>query len=307
MLCPICQSAATLLRAVDDVPYFRCDGCGSVFAHPDFLAGVESGVASKYAGRYWRSELGSARKRSFSVGVVRVAEVVRLSRIPLMRMLDIGAGAGFLLDALQDLVPSLASHMHGVELYPPAEDERSRHPNYAIGSILGLKGCFDGGVCIEVIEHLTPNALSGMVSQLSERSSPGAIYFFNSGQPSYVERFDPAYLDPHRRGHVVAWSIAGARKIFEPAGFNVIPLPGRDWAFLAERGPPRDIDSQALLSWLWNPIPANVAITGDDPFGGLFQTIGVESARCYLEAGVAEERTLWALALQQELSNRDDL
>jgi hypothetical protein len=50
-----------------------------------------------------------------------------------------------------------------------------------------------------------------------------------------------------------------------------------------------------LLSWLWRPMQENVALTSKDRFGPLFQTIGVESARCYLEAGNVEARTQWAL------------
>lgn len=36
-------------------------------------------------------------------------------------------------------------------------------------------------------------------------------------------------------------------------------------------------------------------------FGPLFEAIGLEGARCYLEFGVAEARTRWALGLQDEL------
>jgi hypothetical protein len=59
-----------------------------------------------------------------------------------------------------------------------------------------------------------------------------------------------------------------------------------------------------LLSWLWRPMQENVALTSKDRFGPLFQTIGVESARCYLEAGNVEARTQWALSLQSELERQ---
>jgi hypothetical protein len=301
MRCPICQDEATSLREVDGVQYFRCGGSGSLFAHPDFLRAVDSGAADKYRDAYWEEELSAARERSFGLGVVRMAEAVRMARVPLRRMLDIGTGPGLLLDALDELVPSLAARVHGIELFPPPEPRRTRHPNYHIGSIADLDGRFDGGLCIEVVEHLTPGILSQMLGQLAARPNDGALYFFNSAQPSFVEAVDPGYLDPYRRGHVVSWSIAGARIMFERAGFNVIALPGRDWAFLAEFGPPRAVDTNMLLDWLWRPVPDNVALTANDRFGPLFETVGVESARCYLEAGSAEERTRWALSLQSEL------
>ncbi|HLY00437.1 MAG TPA: methyltransferase domain-containing protein [Roseiarcus sp.] len=301
MRCPICEHEASRLRDVDAVAYFRCLGCQSLFAHPDFLAAVDAGAADGYRDSYWERELPAARERSFGPGVARMAETLRMARLPVRRALDIGSGPGFLLDALAELVPSLAERVHGVELFPPPPRQRTQSPNYHIGLVSDLEGPFDAGVCIEVIEHLTPAILADLLRQLASKSSPGALYFFNSAQPSFVEAVDPGYLDPHGRGHVVSWSVAGARVLFEPAGFNVIALPGRDWAFLAEFGPPRAVGADMLMDWLWRPAPDNIALVRKDRFGSLFETIGLESARCYLEAGVAEERTRWALRLQGEL------
>ncbi len=301
MQCPICQHEASPLRDVDSVAYFKCLKCESLFAHPDFLAAVDAGSVGDYGDPYWEQELFAARERSFGAGVVRMAETLRMARLPVRRMLDIGSGPGFLLDALAELVPSLAERVHGVELFPPPPHERSLSPNYHVGSVADLDGTFDAGVCIEVIEHLTPNSLGNLLQQLAEKSSPGALYFFNSAQPSFVEAVDRCYLDPFRRGHLVSWSIAGARVMFQRAGFNVIALPGRDWAFLAEFGPPRLVDLEMLTDWLWRPNPENIALIGNDRFGALFLTIGLESARCYLESAVAEAGRRWALGLQSEL------
>jgi hypothetical protein len=301
MRCPICQHEAGLLREVHGVAYFRCRKCESFFADPDFLAAVDAGAVENYRHSYWEHEISAARERSFGPGVARMAETLRMARTPVRRALDIGAGPGFLLDALAELVPSLAERVHGVELFPPPQEMRSRSPNYHLGSIADLEGTFDAGVCIEVIEHLTPTHLAGLLRQLAEKSSPGALYFFNSGQPSFVERADPGYLSPYYFGHLVVWSIAGARVMFEPAGFNVIALPGRDWAFLAEFGPPRAVGLDTLLDWLWRPAPENIALVRNDRFGPLFETLGLECARCYLEAAGAEQRTRWAHDLQNEL------
>ena len=300
MRCPICRSEASRLRDVDAVAYFRCLNCESVFAHPDFLAAVDAGAVGNYRVSYWEEELPAARERSFGPGVVRMAETLRMARLPVRRALDIGSGPGFLLDALAELVPSLAKRVHGVEPFPPPPHQRTLSPNYHVGSIGDLVGPFDAGVCIEVIEHLTPMMLADLLRQLAAKSSPGALYFFNSAQPSFVEAVDPGYLDPYGRGHVVAWSVAGARAIFEPAGFNVIASPGRDWAFLAEFGPPRAVDADMLMDWLWRPVRENLALICNDRFGPLFEAIGLECARCYLESGVAEERTRWAQGLQSE-------
>jgi SAM-dependent methyltransferase len=304
MQCPICQHEASLLREVHTVAYFKCLKCGSFFAHPDFLAAVDAGGVENYRDFYWEEEISAARERSFGAGVVRMAETLRMARRPVGRILDIGSGPGFLLDALAELVPSLAERVHGVELFPPPPHERSLSSNYHVGSIADLEGIFDAGVCIEVIEHLTPTILASLLRQLAAKSSPGALYFFNSAQPSFVETVDRNYLDPYRRGHLVAWSVAGARVIFERAGFNVIALPGRDWAFLAEFGPPRVVDLKTLVDWLWRPAPENIALVRNDRFGPLFETLGLECARCYLEAATAEARMRWADDLQSELQQQ---
>jgi hypothetical protein len=39
---------------------------------------------------------------------------------------------------------------------PAAPAFRAKHPNYRVGFLRDLDGKFDGGVCIEVIEHLPP-------------------------------------------------------------------------------------------------------------------------------------------------------
>jgi len=305
--CPICQEAASIFGDVEGVSYFCCSGCDSIFAHPDFLAAVESGSLRNYNETYWAKELPAARERSYGAAIIRLSETLRLSRIPVRRILDIGSGPGFFLDALTELVPSLAERVYGIELFPPAPAHRSRNANYRMGHIADLEGVFDAGVCIEVIEHLTPSILIDLVSQLAQKSNPGALYFFNSAQPSFVRSIDAAYLDPHRRGHVVSWSIAGLQRIFERAGFNVIALPGRDWAFLAEFGPQRSLSAEGLLEWLWRPLPENLALTGNDRFGPLFQAFGLEGARCYLECGLVEARTEWALRLDDELQKAKGL
>jgi len=283
MRCPICEaSGCGPYRDVDGIHYFRCAACGSLFADPDFLAHVEAGGAGAYAEEYWRNELGPARERCFGAAVLRVAETIAYCRIPIRAFIDIGAGTGWLLDALAALLPEAMDRFHAVELYPPPPESRTKHANYVIGTLDSLQTTFDAGVCIEVIEHLTPRTLRSLVAQLAGRSHPGSLYLFNSGQPNFVEQEDPAYLDPHRRGHVVSYSVEGAASIFNPAGFNVITLPGRYWAFLAEFGPQQSTDEHALISRLWHPVPENEAMLGGARFGALMRSAGIDTARAYL-------------------------
>lgn len=286
MQCPVCLAGdATHYRHVDNIAYFRCAACGSLFAHPDFLAQVETGAARAYAETYWQTELQAARERCYGPALMRVAETIAYCRIPIHRFIDIGAGTGWLLDALETLMPEAIDRFHAVELFPPPPPHRTSNPNYTVGALSDLRGRFDAGVCIEVIEHLTPATLRRLAAQLAALSHPGSLYLFNSGQPDFVEREDPGYLDPHHRGHVVSYSLAGATDIFGPAGFNVIALPGRSWAFLAEFGKPRTVSADELITRLWQQVQENTAMLASTRFGELIRAAGIDTARAYLPQG----------------------
>jgi hypothetical protein len=304
MHCAVCEAdAAVPYRDVDGVAYFRCEACGSLFAEPAFLAQVEAGAAAAYAEDYWRSELSAARERCFGPAVLRVAETIAYCRIPIRGFVDIGAGTGWLLDALETLLPEVIDRFHAVELYPPPELHRTANPNYVVGALGDVRRVFDAGVCIEVIEHLTPTTLRALVAQLAAVSRPGSLYLFNSGQPDFVEHEDSGYLDPHGRGHVVSYSLAGAANIFGPAGFNVIALPGRAWAFLAEFGTQLPVDAEALITRLWHPVAENVAMLRSARFGELIRAAALDTARAYLPAQ-APTSTPTATATATEVLSR---
>ena len=71
----------------------------------------------------------------------------------------------------------------------------------------------------------------------------------------------------------MSYSVAGAASIFNPAGFNVIALPDRHWALLAEYGPLRAIDEDTLISRLWHPVPENEAMLRGSSFGPLMRFV----------------------------------
>ncbi len=286
MLCPVCETGeAARYRLIDRIDYFRCLACGSLFAHPDFLARADRGAADAYADAYWQNELKAARERCFGPALLRVAETIAYCRIPIRRFIDIGAGTGWLLDAVETLMPEAADRFHAVELYPPPPPHRTSNSRYIIGALADISGPFDAGVCIEVIEHLTPTALRQLAMQLGAISHPGSLYLFNSGQPDFVEHEDRGYLDPHGRGHVVSYSLRGATHIFGPAGFTIIPLPGRTWAFLAEFGEARAVSADALIARLWQVVPENAAMLAGARFGELMRSAGIDTARAYLPPG----------------------
>ena len=286
MSCLVCKSSKVVQHSVHDgINYFECRDCGSISVDRAVLH-AHSTPERSYNEDYWKSELQSARARSFGSSIIRVAETLLYSRIPVTAFVDIGSGPGYLLDSLATLLPEFSSNIHGIELFPPPEPYRSKHPNYRVGRVSDLQFRVSAGVCVEVIEHLFPETLEQLIVELSNVAEPGAIFFFNSGQPDYVNREDPHYLDPFGRGHIVAYSVEGLKPIFEEHGFRLFRLPGRSWGFLAEFRSQEDHDLSAdeLLTRLWTAHPDNIAMLNRNTFGPMLHTMGIESARCYLEA-----------------------
>ncbi|MFG1430992.1 methyltransferase domain-containing protein [Xanthobacter sp. V2C-8] len=249
------------------------------------------GKARVYDDDYWSDEIKAAQERGYGGNLVRMAEVFYYAKRPINRFLDISCGPGLLLNAVSELLPEVSHRFWGVEPFPPPAQFCSKHPNFKVGFLHDLDLKFDAGVCIEVIEHLTPDILRTMTRELAAVSEPGAVYYFNSSQPSFVINSDPGYLDPHKRGHIASYSIEGLRLMFGEAGFTIHPLPGRDWGFLAEYGPGPAEDSNGISARIWGILPENREMLSSGRFGGLLLTAGLEAARCYLEAAVAN----WAV------------
>ncbi|MHB1897471.1 MAG: methyltransferase domain-containing protein [Metallibacterium sp.] len=300
MKCPICAKRSSLFAQRDGVDYFECSDCGSLSADADFLQDVEHGKVKNYGDEYWHAELIAARERSFGSSIARLAELFYYARIPITRFIDIGSGPGYLLDSLSTLLPELHDMFYAVELSPPVIAYRTKHENFVVGSLGDVQQRFSIGTCIEVIEHLTPAILDKLAAQMAQRSVAGAVYYIGSGQPEYVKNEDPQYLDPLGRGHVVSYSVKALRHIFEPYGFTVIPMFGRAWSVLIEYKSTSPVrNAEDLQSRIWSPVKTNISLLKSCAFGDLLATVGLESARCYTEHAMCDERTSWA----QSLSN----
>jgi hypothetical protein len=202
-------------------------------------------------------------------------------RIPVERFIDIGSGPGFLLDALSTYLPSHRARFYGVEKFPPQESERSRHENYLCADLTDVELKFECGVCIEVIEHLTPAMADSLAIAMNAVSKPGSLFLFNTGLTDYVRHEDPGYLDPYARGHITAWSVTAARRVFEKVGFVVHPLPGKTWAFVVEKPSPETDLRGEFRDRIWSALPANTALLSDPVMGNVMYLLGLESARAY--------------------------
>lgn len=297
--CPVCLAgASTLYTVIADYSYYTCEACGSIHVAPDVLAAMDAGAASigEYGHEYWESEARSALGRARGLSLCRAGEAILYCRRPVERFLDVGTGPGFLLHELQRLLDPDAEVFHGVEKFPPSFAVEA--PNFHIGDVGDAPGSFDAGVCIEVVEHLTPKMLDRLAAGLARVSQPGALWLFNTGMPDYVRNQDPGYLDPQRRGHVISYSLKGVAARFERHGFRVEGMPGRNFGFVVERLPAESIGFDERI---YQPLPENRALLERN---GLLYQAAFESARSYYYQGGYEERTRWALSLDAELAER---
>jgi hypothetical protein len=277
--CDICAGGLHRYTVVDGVDYFECQECGSLLADRYIFDLIDEGKFERpYDATYWEDELHAAKERSYGPALARFSELLLYARCPVERFLDVGSGPGYLLDALSTYLPASAEKFWGVEMFAP--DRHTDHPNFIKGSVDDLVGTFDAGICMEVVEHLTPKMLSGLAVSLARKSHPNSIYLINSGLPRFVKNEDPGYLDPFKRGHIASYSTAAIEVIFSPLGFRVIPLRGKDWAYLIEYKP---TEAPALSpdARIWSPCPENLNILNDPTMGSLMYVLGIDTARAY--------------------------
>lgn len=297
--CPVCLAGASEhFIQVDGHDYYACAACGSIHIAPEVLAMLDAGgsLVGDYTGEYWEQERVGAIERARGMSLCRAGEAILYCRRPVARFLDVGAGPGFLLRELHALIDPDAAIFHGVEKYPPPY--AAAGSNFHAGDIHAMEGVFDAGVCIEVIEHLTPAMLDALVHGMARVSAPGSLWLFNTGMPDYVRNEDPAYLDPVHRGHIISYSLAGVTPCFERHGFEVRPLPGRSFGFFVEYQPR---ESPGYETRYLAPLQENLALLRRH---GLLYHAAFETARSYFYYAGYLERTRWALDLDEALKKR---
>lgn len=281
--CPCCKSTrTTFFKSVDSYDYFACKTCECLFLDTNYLSQIDEGLKIvNYEEAYWKMELESARERSYGPALARMAEAVYYCKRVIRKFLDIGTGPGYFLDAIGKLLPDHADIFYGVELFPPDAAFRTTSPNYIIGDLGDLKNKFDCGICIEVIEHLTPRMVDDLLKKLAAVSNPEALYIFNTGMPEYVKKEDIAYLDPTRRGHLVSYSLKAMSILARPYGFTARRIIGKTWAFVLELTDKNDADTENIRDRIWKASPENLSILSDSTMGSALKILGLETSRAY--------------------------
>ena len=275
--CSVCGHMAEHWEIVDNFPFTKCGHCGSIALTVEYIRKIDAGEnLRQYDRDYWQSEIRSAKERCWGSSIARAAESILLSRREVKAFVDLGCGSGDLLDAMSFYLPSSRRSFFGVEMYPP--DEHSLHPGFIRASVSDVDMKFDSGVCVEVIEHLTPKMLDQLISGLAKCSNENSFFIFNTGLAPYVENEDRNYIDPVRRGHIVSYGWDAITYLFAQHGFVVRRLGNRDWAFGAEFMPNHDLSMSARI---WNPLPENSAFLSDPMTGTVLQILARESMRAY--------------------------
>jgi hypothetical protein len=220
---------------------------------------------------------------------------------PIEQFLDIGSGPGTFLDAVAAYLPHIASRFHAVELFPPPVNERTVQPNYRIGRVGDYAPLsFDGGLCIEVFEHLTPKMVNRLLAEISVISREDSCFVVNTGLTAFVRDECPAYLDPVGRGHITIWTVEAVDRLARQYGLAASPIPGRTWCFLLENAahPRPSMEARAAAVLPENRAALARPADGASPVG-LLGEVSLREAYYYDQF---LQRTRWALALDAEVA-----
>ena len=287
MRCAVCKAnAAQRYRNVDGVGYLRCGACGSLFADPDFLAAEQLSSMPTTTGGM------SCMRRGSAASARRCCAWRRRSRIVVCRSARSSISAPAPVGCSMHLRHCCQRRSIGSMRSSSIRRPRRTAPAIRTTSSARWTACdrtFDAGVCIEVIEHLTPTTLRSLVAQLAAVSRPGSLYLFNSGQPDFVEREDPGLSRSARpRPHRLVFAALVPRASSGRPGSMSSRCPAAPGLFLPSSGRCSLVDADALIARLWHPVPENVSML----LGAVRRLIRAAASTPHaLPAGVAPRST----------------
>ena len=220
--CPLCRSAGGRSHHQEaGVRYYRCAGCGFVFLHPvpaaeelERLYQEEHGAtfhhAAEIAGAYEKRREADHRLR-----IVRGA----LRSAPERSALEVGCGAGYLLDRLRSEGWSVV----GTEL----SDAYIRHARERLGLDVRREppsGPFGALLALNVLSHVPDPAAAARAWR--GLLKPGGMLVLETGNAAEVA---PARVGPFGAPeHVWHFSESTLRRLLSDAGFTDIRLARRN-------------------------------------------------------------------------------
>ena len=222
--CPICGVASDVAERVPPAVYYGCPVCDTLFQFPmPTIAQMHEYVQTEYTSGVYSSYVAAANLKAMTFAT-RAKAIA--SRAPGGRLLDVGASAGFFVDAALDA----GYDAYGVELSAKAVAAASprAHPRMTVGDVnaLALKGTqpFDVITAFDLIEHVfDPLAF---LAELRRIARPGALLVISTpdvGHPlRHVLRARWPMFQPMQ--HTVLFSKRGLRLALTTAGYIDIEI-----------------------------------------------------------------------------------
>ncbi|MEO7802885.1 MAG: class I SAM-dependent methyltransferase, partial [Ginsengibacter sp.] len=283
--CPLCHKikGITLLKKIEKFSYHHCPDCDFIFIDQDILHDIDDGkLVFEHKHDYWEEELNSAKHRAWGSAIARMSECFHYCRIPINNFIDIGARSGFFLDAVTHFLPDSSNKFFGWEKFPPQKELQTTHENYLIADLSNINKKFQAGLCMEVIEHLTPKQVYSLLYDLRAKIDEGSFFIFNTGLVEYVLKEDSNYLDPVKRGHICIWSVKALNILLNDLGYTCYSVGQKTWAVGIEyKTKDEDLLDRNIINRIWSILPENAKILEDEHSGTVIKILGLESARAY--------------------------
>ncbi len=234
--CPLCGSAPRLPHiGFPDIPVVRCAGCG--FLYSACVLGVDA-LAAYYAEGFG----GLRHQRGQSVNAtINAAVLPRLLALsPGQRVLDVGAGYGYLLDLLQR-----RHGVTGVGVEPSRQEAgyaRDHLGVQVIGAMLAEAGLerasFDLVASFEVIEHVARPV--DFMRELAAYVKPGGrlLVMTDNFEAAVVRTLGPGFPKWIPHTHISHFAPATLARALQAAGGLEIEksMSYTPWEFLAREG-----------------------------------------------------------------------
>jgi 2-polyprenyl-3-methyl-5-hydroxy-6-metoxy-1,4-benzoquinol methylase len=168
------------------------------------------------------------------------------------RIVDYGCGRGYLTEQLLNLGSEVVAADYSPDSVAVVADRFTGRANFQgafeVGELESRGESFDAIFVVEVIEHLTDEALAELFDRVGKIAAPGAMVVITTPNCEDLEKkqvFCPACNHAfHRWGHLRSWSDASLAEYVQARGWEVVTtivtrfaklIPGRPWKTLWNR------------------------------------------------------------------------
>jgi SAM-dependent methyltransferase len=179
--CPECRG--TIVRSVDSVDGLRCQVCGRAYRAPggeylDLRPADQFAEQTKYLDEALHADARHERVSPPLLGSKIRNDMLRafLRPAPGDLVVDLGCGSGRALVWNRDL----GAEMIGIDISPFFSEDARRDVPLLLGDLRRLPfadGTFTKAWSLDVLEHLSPDALKGMLTEANRVLAPGGTLF----------------------------------------------------------------------------------------------------------------------------------